>query len=275
MKKTDVFQHKGVQSRKVGRHGYLTAMDAIDFMANLETGVADVVFLDPPFNLRKDYGFKCDLEHADRESYEHYLGDIAEEAMRVLRPGGALFLYHVPYWATRLSHLLHERMLFRHWIAVSMKNGFVRGRHLYPAHYALVYYTLGDPAVFRRPKLRPKKCRHCQEYVKDYGGYTDIIRRKGINLSDFWDDISPVRHARTKHRAANQLPELLTDRVLSIAGRRHGLLVDPFAGSGTSLVSAVRRGMHFVGNDLSRRNIRLCQNRITELASHRPVRQKW
>jgi hypothetical protein len=41
---------------------------------------------------------------------------------------------------------------------------------------------------------------------------------RGINLSDLWDDLSPVRHKYSKYRSANQLPIRLTDRVLKTAG---------------------------------------------------------
>ena len=71
-----------------------------------------------------------------------------------------------------------------------------------------------------------------------------------MNLSDFWDDLSPVRHVGRKHRVANELPPSLTDRVLDICGVEGSVLVDPFVGSGTSVVSAASRGIGFVANDL-------------------------
>lgn len=242
--------------------GALTSLDALEFLSALRADLANIVFLDPPFNLRKDYGFEAALETADAVSYEVYMVRIIEEAVRVLKPGGALFLYHLPAWASRLCQPLQQALQFRHWIAVSMKNGFVRGRRLYPAHYALLYFTKGEPANFARPKLTPRRCRHCGGHVKDYGGYREIIENNGVNLSDFWDDLSPVRHRSTKIRTANQLPIELTDRVVQIAGAEGGVLVDPFIGSGTSAVSALKRRMYFVGNDLLAANVELCMRRV-------------
>jgi site-specific DNA-methyltransferase (adenine-specific) len=244
------------------RSGYLFHGDALEFLKTLGDSVADIVFLDPPFNLGKDYGSHKASDNADPEQYHAFLQDVIRESSRVLRSGGALFLYHLPFWASRVAPALHDRLEFRHWIAVSMKNGFVRGKRLYPAHYALLYFTKGDPATFKRPRLAPQRCRHCDEMVKDYGGYTPIIKRKGINLSDFWDDVSPVRHPINKNRGANELPIAITERVVKIAGRKHGVLIDPFVGSGVSLVSALRAGMHFAGNDLVRRNLTVCVERL-------------
>lgn len=102
--------------------------------------------------------------------------------------------------------------------------------------------------------------------MKDYGGYKPIILRKGINLSDFWDDLSPVRHANRKHRSANELPELLFHRVLTMVGSKGSLYVDPFGGSGSGVVAAARRGMRFVACDIVRANCRLMKSRLAGLA---------
>jgi site-specific DNA-methyltransferase (adenine-specific) len=251
----------------VGKKGFLVRTDAKRFLRGLNSEIADIVFFDPPFNLGKNYGFKSRLEDADTATYETYMKQLLSEAVRILKPGGALFLYHLPYWASRLSRDLHDALSFRHWIAVSMKNGFVRGKHLYPAHYALLYFTKGEPARFRRPRFPAKKCRNCGGLVKDYGGYTEIIQKKGINLSDFWEDVSPVRHKKTKLRQANQLPLTITDRIVTIAGRKDRILVDPFVGTGTSLVSAMKAKMFFLGNDLSRKSLSITITRMKNFHS--------
>jgi len=162
----------------------------------------------------------------------------------------------------RFGAYLNRTLDFRHWIAISMKNGFVRGNRLYPAHYALLYFTKDQPAVFRRPKLKAARCRHCGGVIKDYGGYWPIVRTKGLNLSDVWEDLSPVRHANTKHRAQNELPAKLFDRILAISGTKGGLYVDPFVGSGSGAVASVSAGMSFVVGDLLKKNASLTIERL-------------
>ncbi len=262
-RKAELFSARpAIEFAAVDKNGFITRGDALTFCKALRSEVADIVFLDPPFNLGKEYGVARWLENGDADAYELYLKKLIREMVRVLKPGGAFFLYHLPYWASRLSQELLGQLHFRHWIAIAMKNGFVRGKNLYPAHYALLYYTKGTPARFTRPRLEPQLCRHCRGLVKDYGGYTGIIRSKGINLSDFWDDLSPVRHKNRKYRKANQLPLALTNRIVTIAGSPNGLLIDPFAGTGTSLMSALQAGMFFVGNEISKRSIRVCVTRL-------------
>lgn len=242
--------------------GDIVCGDALDFLNALREESADIIFLDPPFNLGKRYGkksAKADLVHED--AYFKYLSSILERSASVLKKGGALYLYHIPRWAFRFANVLEQQLTFRHWIAISMKNGFVRGTSLYPAHYSLLYFTKGDPAHFHRPKLKPPTCRNCHEYTKDYGGYKDFVK-DGINLSDVWEDLSPVRHKKFKHRKSNELPLEIPRRVVRVSGAAKGVLVDPFAGSGTSLVAALESKMRFAACDSQQSYCKLMHQRV-------------
>lgn len=255
-------------------NGRVVCGDATEFLKRLPPDYARVVFLDPPFNLGKQYDKRMNLDQRPEREYREWLTQVTSEAARVLEPGGSLFLYHIPLWAMRVGDSLDQTLTFRQWIAVSMKNGFVRSNRLYPAHYALLMFSKGKIRKFVRPKIAPQECRTCGELVKDYGGYQPIIRRKGINLSDIWDDLSPVRHANRKNRTANELPELLFHRVLRMVGARGALYVDPFAGSGSGVLAAARRGMRFAACDIVKENCSLIARRLDQLKASQKQRPR-
>ena len=75
--------------------------------------------------------------------------------------------------------------------------GGIPGR-LYPSHYSLLYFTKGSPKTFHKIRVPIRKCRHCGGDIKDYGGHKGALNAKGLNLTDVWDDIPPVRHWRFK-----------------------------------------------------------------------------
>lgn len=245
--------------------GELVCDDALQMLSSLREEAADLLFFDPPFNLGKSYGNRArNHDKLNDSAYFEYMRDVLLRGAAVLKPGGALYLYHLPRWAIAFGHLLAENGLsFRHWIAVGMKNGFARGQNLYPAHYSLLYYTKGPPAQFCRPKLPVPKCRHCGGDIKDYGGYRRFVE-DGINLSDFWEDVSPVRHRSRKHRRSNELPQKIVSRVVEISGITGGLAVDPFAGSGAFVASARRHGMLFVGGDIERSFLDIINERLVD-----------
>jgi site-specific DNA-methyltransferase (adenine-specific) len=246
--------------------GKILQGDALEFLSSLDDASASIVFLDPPFNLGKTYsGRRKRLDKKPLELYGPWLSSLLKESTRVLAKGGLLFVYHLPIWGIQIGAELNQHLKFLHWIAVSMKNGFVRGPRLYPAHYCLLLYSKGKPRYLKRPRVPLAECRHCGEYVKDYGGYLNLVESRGVNLSDVWEDLSPVRHANRKHRKANELPFAMLHRVVEIGHARGKLFVDPFAGSGVGLVAAARAGMHFAGCDLLPQNCEIIVRRLSSI----------
>lgn len=104
----------------------------------------DTVFADPPFNLGKRYGTRCS-DYRTEDEYLVWCKRWLQECERVLKPGGALFLYNLPKWNVLLGpHLRDLGLQFRHWIAIERKGRFPIAGRLYPAHYSLLYYTKGQ-----------------------------------------------------------------------------------------------------------------------------------
>ncbi len=231
-------------------HGCLYKGDCLDVLATLEDESADLVFADPPFNLGKDYGkgVSDSLKDAD---YLDWCSSWLKECARITAPGGAVWLYNLPKWNIELGHMLNGiGLTFRHWVSVAMTNGLPIAGRLYPSHYSLLYYTKGKPKHFERSRVPIATCRHCGGEIKDYGGHRKKMHPEGVNLSDVWTDIAPVRHAKTKHRRANALPEKLLERVLTISSAEGDLVVDPFGGSGTTFAVAERMHRRWLGIEL-------------------------
>ncbi len=170
----------------------------------------------------------------------------------MIRPGGAFFLYALPEHAYKLAGMLEETLAFRHWIALSMKATFPRGKKLYPAHYALLYFTKGMPKTFNRHRLPIPKCRHCGKDVKDYGGHRKYLNPAGLNLTDFWEDTSPNRHRNSKFRAGiNELKLMIPERAILISTNPGEIVFDPFGGGGSTYEAAEQNGRLWIGSEIS------------------------
>lgn len=227
--------------------GILYQGDCLEVMRALPDRSVDCVFADPPFNLAKDYGGGVD-DDLDGADYLTWSQRWIDEAVRLLKDGGAFFLYNLPRWNVHLAAHLDRFLAFRHWIAVDIKFSLPIPGRLYPSHYALLYFVKGArPARFDPPRLPLAACRHCGGELRDYGGYKDKMNPLGVNLTDVWYDIPPVRHRRYKNRRANELPLKMLDRVLDIATAEGDVILDPFGGSGTTFAAAELRGRRWIG----------------------------
>jgi site-specific DNA-methyltransferase (adenine-specific) len=229
--------------------GALFRGDCTEMLPHFRDACVDTVFADPPFNLGKAYGGGVDDRRQEAEYLDWCRGWI-DECCRILKPGGAFFLYNIPRWNIELGHHLNARgMQFRHWITVSIKFGLpIRGR-LYPAHYSLLYYTRGKPKTFRKIRTPIETCRHCGGEIKDYGGHRDAMNDLGVNLMDVWTDIPPVRHGKFKSRKrkANALSTKILDRVVEMSTIEGEVVLDPFGGSGTTFAVCERKNRRWLG----------------------------
>lgn len=206
--------------------------NCIEIVPNL-TEEFDMIFSDPPFNLAKDYKSKINDKLTEAE-YLEFQNNWILECSKKLKEGGSFFIFNIPKWNIEASHYMRSIGLeFRHWIAIDMTLGLPIRNRLYPSHYSLIYFTKGKPKTFNQIRIPIEQCRHCSKDIKDYGGHRDKIHPDGTNLKDIWTDIGKV--TGKKNREANELPIKLLDRVIRLSTNPGDLILDPFAGSGTTL----------------------------------------
>lgn len=268
---------KGLRSVYRTQLGQLYRGDCLEFLLALPDASVDMAFADPPFNLGKDYGPGI-TDAVRMDEYLTWSRDWLGQLVRVLRPGGALFVFNLPQWLIEYGAFLNARgMSFRHWIAMRMPKAFPRGKKLSPAHYGCLYYTKGVPKTFNKVYVPIPTCRHCGGEIRDYGGHRKSLNEKGLNLMDIfdspedvweaaphplprghgwteaeemWDDIPPVRHSKYKVRGANELAPIMLERIVALSTNRADLVIDPFGGSGTTYFAAERLGRRWLGVEI-------------------------
>lgn len=249
--------------------GALFAGDCLDILPKIQDEVVDTVFADPPFNLGKEYGARSNDKRPD---YLEWCYKWLAECVRILKPGGSLFVYNLPKWNISLGAFLGSQGLdFRHWIAVEMSACLPIPGRLHPSHYSLLYYTKGKAKTFRKIRTPIAVCRHCGKELKDYGGHRDAMNPNGVNLKDVWTDIPPVRHRKFKSdaRKANALSTKILDRVVELSTVPGDLVFDPFGGSGTTFAVCENRGRHWLGIELDFADVIVERLESNEIRAHR------
>ncbi len=248
------------------KYGKLYKSDCLELLRQLPESSVHTFFADPPFNLGKNYGPNGN-DDLPEEKYLEWSKKWLREAVRSLAPGGALFIHNLPKWLIPLGNFLNSiaGLTFRHWIAIDKPHSLPIPNRLSPSHYGLLFYIKGPrPRVFNKDAVRLpiETCRMCGRDIKDYGGHRKHLNPKGLNLSEVWDDVSPVRHRKNKNRMANELAPVILERVILLTTVEGDMIVDPFAGGGTTAFVAEKLKRRWIAgdvNDCSAAKVRLLQ----------------
>lgn len=181
-----------------------------------------------------------------------YLVMIAErlvELRRVLKPEGSLYLHCDPaasHYLKLLLDALFGAENFRNEIVWSYKTGGASQRHFARKHDLIFFYSKSEHYIFHALKEKSYMMHRYgfkkSEFLRDErGDYTWVY------MKDVWE--LPALGAADGQRLGypTQKPEALLERIIQASSERGGIVLDPFCGSGTSLVVAQRLGRGWIG----------------------------
>lgn len=238
----------------------LYTQDCIKFMQGLPDGYVQMIWADPPFNLNKKYETYRDSMKLGE--YLEWTREWIEAAVPKLAADGTIFVYNIPKLLTYTAPILNEHLHFKHWIAWN-ENGKPLGKTLQPAHYGILYYGKSPRPKFRDVRAPHKTCRKCKAHHKDYGGKEYLRHPFGTLISDVWDDIHRVRHARKRINGHPcQLPVHLVERAILMTTDEHDVVYEPFVGGGSGAVAAKQMGRTYIGTDIDAGYIRASRQKF-------------
>ncbi len=237
-----------------------TALDSSDFTAKI-----DLSFLDPPFNQDKAYNAWND--NMPPERYWEWMRDICAKVYGLTSDGGAIyFMQREKNTEFVLQCLRDTGWTFQNLIIWKKKTSAVPGVKRFGKHYQVIAFaTKGKtPRVFHRLRIDPP-------LPADY----KHARENGMFVTDVWDDIreltsgyfagdEALRDADGNRLHKQQTPIQLLLRITLSSTNPGDVVLDPFAGSGTTLIVAEQLGRKSIGIELDSQNVALIENRLAE-----------
>jgi len=236
--------------------------DCIAILSRLPAASADLVFADPPFNIGYEYDVYDDRRA--REDYLEWSERWLRAAVRVLKPTGAFFLAIGDEFAAEHKVLLDRLGLtLRNWIIWHYTFG-VNCTKKFNRSHAHIFYYVRDPKryTFNSGEVRVPSARmttYADRRANPVGKLPDdtwVLRPQESDThfrgdQDTWfvSRVCGTFKERLNHPC--QMPEAVLDRILRVASNPGDLVIDPFAGSGTTLAVAQKLGRRFLGCELS------------------------
>ncbi len=263
---------------------HLHHADCIAGMAQLPAGAVDLVFADPPFNI----GYKYDV-YEDRKSADDYLAwtkTWGEQVKRVLKVDGTFWLAIGDDFAAELKVLFQRDLGFscRSWVIWYYTFGVNCTRKFSRSHTHLFHFVK-DPQhfTFNADKIKVPSARQLvyQDTRAKAGGRlpddTWILRPQDLPDGfhpdeDTW--YQPRVCGTFKERAGFhgcQMPERVLGRIIEVSSNPGDLVLDPFAGSGSTLIVAKKLGRDWLGFEFSENYAERIRDRLKATTVGQPL----
>ena len=222
--------------------------DNLEVMRGMPSESVDLIYADPPFNSNADYG-----EFDDRWAGDDYLAFMEErllEMHRLLKPTGSLYLHCDPTMSHYLKVLMDTtfgRKNFRNEIIWCYGLGGSSKRFFSRKHDVLLFYVMGLKYYFDKPRVPATSMR---------------MKGQMKGMTDVWDIPTINNMAKERVGYPTQKPLALLERIIKASSNEGDTVLDPFCGSGTTLVAAERLGRKGVGIDANPQAVAITRDRL-------------
>ncbi len=226
----------------------------------------DLTFLDPPFNQNKDYAF-----HDDKLSSEEYwemMKNVCQGIIDITSDGGAIYFMQREKNTEEVLKCLRETgWTLQNLIIWKKKTSAVPVAGKFGKHYQIIAYaTKGEKArAFNRLRISPP-------LPPNY----KYERENGVYVTDIWDDIreltsgyfagdEAIRLENGERFHKQQSPIALLLRIILSSTQIGDTVFDPFAGTGTTLVTAYQLKRKSIGIEIDPKNAEMIKSRLEEI----------
>ena len=246
--------------------------DNLTILRALPDASVDLIATDPPFNTGRHWGAFSDKWEGGLKGYLKFMEPRLIECRRVLKDTGSLYLHCDPTASHYLKVMLDTVFgikQFRNeivWCYTNPSNPRLKG---FPKrHDAIFRYTASDIFIWNTQYIPYKK--PFTRLRQDWGNQDKEAiwgyNKRGKPLEDFWLDIPSGGQVSPKQRTGypTQKPVALYQRMIKASSNQGDTVLDPFAGSGTTLDAAQSLGRQWIGIDAGETAIETIQDRLRQ-----------
>jgi site-specific DNA-methyltransferase (adenine-specific) len=233
--------------------GKVINQDTFEVSRYLPKAFADLIILDPPYNLLKNYHGHV-FKKKDKEEYAEYFGMILDAVLPALKPNGTVYVCSDWKTSMYIAPVLEDRLCVRNRITWEREKGRGAKTNWKNNTEDIWFCTKSndddysfnvDAVKLKRKVVAPY--RDIEGKPKDWDEGVDGNYRL-THPSNIWTDITiPFWSMPENTDHPTQKPEKLIAKLVLASTHEGGVVFDPFLGSGTTAVVCKKLGRQFVG----------------------------
>lgn len=242
-----------------GKNVRLLLGDCFEILPRIPDECVDLIFADPPYFLSSG-GITChagkmvsvnkgawDVSKGVEENHQFNLKWLGE-CQRILTKNGTV-------WVSGTSHIIYSVGFAIQQLGYKILNDIVWYKTNAPPNLSCRYFTHSTETVLWAAKN--KKSRHTFNYAEMKA------ENKGKQMRNVWQISAPGAEEKKFGKHPTQKPIALLDRIIRASSNPGDLVLDPFCGSGTTGVAAVRNVRRFTGIEKEEDYLRIASLRLS------------
>lgn len=275
-------------------------LDTLDKLTPEFEGKIKLIYMDPPFmtgdrffmrtrvgasdwkNGRSSLSLESFVDQKNREQFLSLMRGVLEKSRRLLRDDGMIFV-HIDYRTHPHIRLLMDEIFgeenFLNEIIWVYQSGGRSLRYFSRKHDVILFYRKTAKYDFNvqavmEPPAEPRS-NHMRKHVDPDGRVYRSIRSNGrvytyydddpVAPTDVWQDMNHLQQKDPERTGYDtQKPLALLERIVKCASREGEWVLDPFAGSGTTLEAAKRNNRNFIGIDRCPMTVNIARRRLAD-----------
>ena len=238
-------------------------------LKKLKDNSVQLVITSPPYNIGKSYEVKKPLDVYFEEQRK-----TLKECVRVLKNKGSI-CWQVGNYTTNSQIIPLDIPIYniceklglklRNRIVWHFEHGLHAQKKFSGRYETILWFTKSDNYTFNLDNVRvPQKYPGKVGYRgKNKGKYTGNI--KGKNPSDVWiiPNVKSMHKEKTIHPC--QFPIELAERLILSLSKKKDIVLDPYAGVGTTLIAALKNNRKAYGSEIKKNYVNITKKRILQL----------
>lgn len=228
--------------------------DSFSVMSRLPGGFADLAVIDPPYNLRRNFGGNI-FERLDDGEYEAYTEKWVAALKPLLKKTASMYVCCDFRCSGIIGNVLSRHFVVRNRITWQREKGRGASKNWKNSMEDIWFATVSGDYTFNLDAVKVRR-RVIAPY-RENGVPKDWEKTPEGNFratcpSNFWDDVTVPYWSMSENTAhPTQKPEKLLAKLILASSNENDVVLDPFAGSGSTCVTAKKLRRRYIGIEQS------------------------
>lgn len=211
----------------------------------------DLIIADPPYGLGKDYG--NDSDKKPKPEFLAWMRQWLEISTPKLKPTGSLYIFATWRYSPEIFVFLKDKLIMLNEIIWDRKVPSMGGstRRFSSVHDTIGFFAKTEKYYFNLDAVRIPY----DEETKKARSRSIFIGKKwlevGYNPKDIWSVSRLHRIHSERENHPTQKPLEIVERMIKASSPEGGVVLDPFAGSGTTVEACIKNNRHYIAFELN------------------------